>query len=192
MDDVCSNPPFYYTNPFNRAPRLKRCHVSWRIPHPYPHNDPSISFIGCSEWIKLKWGNVESQIKSNTSQTGSRSADQARTIVSIPVFCSIRDFLNVVARIDFAVLSSPTAMRTVSSTKTSGYSKQIYGLSVLISPTNISRCLVKMFQPLLGYICYRCAVLLQQQCAHIVFFLQYYFIVSSTDTKMQYSYVQCC
>lgn len=121
MDDVCSNPPFYYANPFNGAPRLKRCHISWQLAPP-----PSISFIGCSEWIKLKWGNVGSQIKSNTSQTGSHSADQACSIVSISVFCSIQEFLNVVACIDFAVLSSPTVMRTASSTKTRGYSKQIY------------------------------------------------------------------
>lgn len=34
MDDVCS-PPFYYARPFNGAPRLKRCHISWQLP-PHP------------------------------------------------------------------------------------------------------------------------------------------------------------
>lgn len=56
-----------------------------------------------------------------------RSADQAHTMVSISVFCSTQEFVNVAARIDFPVLSSPTVMRTASSTKTRGCSQQIYG-----------------------------------------------------------------
>lgn len=146
MDDVCSNPPFYYANPFNGAPRLKRCHISWQLAPPPPPLDQLHRLLWVDQAQMRKCGKSDQVKHFSNRLTQCWSSPFHRINLCFAAYRSFWMLLPVLILLCWVRQQWCVQHHRQRPEATVNRFMPTPGLCVFISLTNISRRLAKMFQ----------------------------------------------